>query len=72
MDVIALTILLLATIGACRVVKVSAVGVRLALAKARTAMVAVCARGCQSSDTSMTTLALCALVAVLVAMRGSK
>ena len=69
---IGITILLLATIGACRVVKVSAIGVRLALAKARAAMVAVCARGCQTSDTSMTALALMALVAVLVAMRGSK
>ena len=69
---IGITILLLATIGACRVVKVSAIGVRLALAKARAAMVAVCARGCQSSDTSMTTLALCTLIAVLVAMRGNK
>ena len=69
---IGITILLLAAIGAARVVKVSAVGVRLALAKARAAMVAVCARGCQSSDTSMTTLALMALVSVLVAMRGSK
>ena len=52
---IGFTILLLAAIGAARVVKVSAVGVRLALAKARAAMVAVCARSCQSSDTSMTT-----------------
>ena len=69
---IGITILLLATIGACRVVKVSAIGVRLALAKARAAMVAVCARGSQAPDVNMTTLALMALVAVLVAMRGTK